>query len=160
MLSFLAAIFFLVAHAQMDHSKMNHHGGQHEMTEHKMNWGGASSCKIDEAWDYSLGMCLPLNIDGSEKTFYMIHGNAFLTGIWAEKPRGKDAQFAVPDMIMANVGQAIGQNHFLMLILCLPLNAGPFMKKVIQNFCKLVKVIKMMNPILTSNILIPHQLWE
>jgi len=91
-----------IANAQIDHSGMNHS---------RTNWG-PSSCKDDEAWDYAQGMCLPLNKESSEKTHFMVHGNAFLTGVWAEKPRGKD-QFAVPNMIMANYGKSIGESQLI-----------------------------------------------
>lgn len=48
--------------------------------------------------DHTQGMCLPLNLDASEKMNFMIHGNAFATGVRAEKPRGKD-QFAEKSII-------------------------------------------------------------
>lgn len=110
----LAAIALItnVAHAQMDHSGMDHSKtAKHVAMDHRIHWG-PSSCKDDEAWDYSQGMCLSLNLNGSEKTEFMIHGNAFLTGIWAEKPRGKN-QFAIPNMIMANYGRSVGESQFI-----------------------------------------------
>ena len=100
------------ANAQMDHSGMDHSKMTHENMDHRVHWG-PTSCKLDEAWDFSQGMCLPLNIDGSEKSQFMVHGNAFLTGVWAEKPRGKDGQFAIPNMIMANYGHSVSDKQFV-----------------------------------------------
>ncbi len=110
----LAAIILLsnFANAQMGHSGMDHSKMNHKMMDHREHWG-PTSCQSGEAWDNSQGMCLPLNTDGSEKMQFMIHGNAFLTGVWAEKPRGKDAQFTVPNMIMANAGRSIEGSHYL-----------------------------------------------
>lgn len=112
MFSLVAMIFMTnAANAQMDHSGMNHSKNNHQMMDHRADWG-PSSCGDDEAWDYSQGMCLKLNIDGSKKSQLMIHGNAFLTGVWAEKPRGKD-QFAIPHMIMANYGRSLSETQYI-----------------------------------------------
>lgn len=113
-----------LAQAQMDHSPMQHAMMDHEMIDHRNKWG-PSSCKDDEAWDNTPGMCLGLNLNSSEKMQFMIHGNAFLTGIWAEKPRGKD-QFAVPNMIMANLGRAVGESQYLNVNLMLTFERWTF----------------------------------
>lgn len=103
----------IMATAQMDHHKMQHDDMNHKMMDHRTRWG-SSSCNTDEAWDILQGMCTPLNIDGHKRFDFIIHGNAFLTGVWAEKPRGKD-QFAVPNMVMANIGSSVGQSQYLNL---------------------------------------------
>lgn len=100
-------VFFvpIMATAQMDHHEMQH--------DSKTRWG-SSLCNSDEVWDLLQGMCTPFNSDGHKRFDFMVHGNAFLTGVWAEKPRGKD-QFAVPNMIMANIGSSVGQSQYLNL---------------------------------------------
>lgn len=125
MISFIATVLLSnLAHAQTDHSHMHHAIMSHEMMEHRNKWG-PSSCNEDEAWDNTQGMCLALNLNGSEKMRFMIHGNAFLTGIWAEKPRGKD-QFAVPNMIMTNLGHSIGESQYLNVNLMLTFERWTF----------------------------------
>lgn len=126
----LAAIILLsnIANAQMDHSGMDHSKMNHEMMDHREHWG-PTSCQNSEAWDNSQAMCLPLNADGSEKMQFMVHGNAFFTGVWAEKPRGKDAQFAIPNMIMANAGRSVGDTHFLNANLMLTFERWTFHKE-------------------------------
>lgn len=114
---------------QMSHeaSAMKHEPSDHQMmVDNRKSWG-PSSCKVDEVWDYSQGMCNPLNMSGKEKKLIMVHGNAFLTGIWAEKPRGKD-QFAIPNMIMGNVGKTFGERHFLNANLMLTFEKWTFPK--------------------------------
>lgn len=111
----------IFAFAQMDHSKMNH-----ASMDHRTHWG-PSSCKDDEAWDNSQAMCLPINVNGQERHDLMVHGNAFATGIWAEKPRGKD-QFAIPNMLMTNMGTSIHQNQYLNLNLMLTFEKWTFSK--------------------------------
>lgn len=122
----LAAIVFIanIANAQMDHSGIDHSKMNHTMIDHRTEWG-PTSCQDSEAWDYSQGMCLPLNTNESEKTHLMVHGNAFLTGVWAEHPRGKN-QFAIPNMIMANYGRSIDERHFLNVNLMLTFERWTF----------------------------------
>lgn len=129
MIFHLAALFFAstIANAQMDHSNMSHSNMSHESMDSRMSWG-PSSCQKEEAWDYSQGMCLPLNTDGSMKSQFMVHGNAFLTGVWAEKPRGKD-QFAIPNMLMANYGRSIGDKQYLNANLMLTFERWTFHKE-------------------------------
>lgn len=125
LISFIATVLLSnLAHAQMDHSPKPQAMMGHEMMEHRNKWG-PSSCKDDEAWDNSQGMCLGLNLNSSEKMQFMVHGNAFLTGIWAEKPRGKD-QFAVPNMIMANLGRPVGESQYLNVNLMLTFERWTF----------------------------------
>jgi hypothetical protein len=111
---FLLLLASNISFAQMSHesSSMNHEPVDHQMmVDNRKSWG-PDFCEDDEVWDYSQGMCNPLNRSGKEKKLIMVHGNAFLTGIWAEKPRGKD-QFAIPNMIMGNIGKTFGERHFL-----------------------------------------------
>ncbi len=124
----LAAIVFLtnMANAQMDHSGLDHSKMNHAMMDHRTQWG-SSTCQDNEAWDYSQGMCLLLNKDGSEKSQLMIHGNAFFTGIWAEKPRGKD-QFAIPNMVMTNYGRSFGERQFVNVNIMLTFERWTFHK--------------------------------
>lgn len=128
-LSFQIAIAFAfitaeLAYAQMDHSSMDHSKMKSHMSDHRTTWG-PSSCKDDEAWDHAQGMCTKLNKNGAEEMHFMVHGNAFLTGIWAEKPRGKD-QFAVPNMLMANWGHSIGESQFFNVNLMLTFEKWTF----------------------------------
>jgi hypothetical protein len=95
-------------HGAMDHSAMDHSAMHHA--------SGPAGCGDDSVWDFSTGMCAPLPAEGRRQ--WMVHGNTFLTQVFEEGPRGRD-RFAVPNMVMADLGESLGRKHYLNLDLML-----------------------------------------
>lgn len=71
-----------------------------------------SQCGSMEYWDYARWMCMPKPMTGMPMSMWMVHGNAFGTGINAEGPRGGRA-FASANMLMADYGQSVADHHYL-----------------------------------------------
>ncbi len=73
-----------------------------------------ASCSRMEIWDISMGMCMPLAMEGMPMKMLMLHGNAFAVGITESGSRARSA-FAAPNMFMADIGTSLGANHYLNL---------------------------------------------
>ena len=71
-----------------------------------------AACSAMEVWDYNSAMCKPLPMKGMPMKMAMVHGNAFLVGITERGPRGR-TQLASPNMVMADVGKSVGDNHYV-----------------------------------------------
>lgn len=65
-----------------------------------------------EAWDYSMGMCMPRAMPDMPMKMLMLQGNTFANQTVAEKPRGRDG-FAAPNMLMMNIGSSAGDRHYI-----------------------------------------------
>jgi hypothetical protein len=57
-------------------------------------------------------MCMPFTMPDMPMSMAMVHGNAFLTGITEQGPRGR-RDFAVPDWVMGDLGRSVGDRHYL-----------------------------------------------
>ena len=67
-----------------------------------------------EVWDVAMGMCMPLPMAGMPMRMLMVHGNVFGVGTTEQGPRGRSA-FYSPNMVMADIGTSVGDNHYLNL---------------------------------------------
>ena len=75
---------------------------------------GPSDCSHMEAWDYATGMCMPLAMPGMPMTMVMVHGSSFFNQTFEEGARGQNA-FAVPNMLMTDIGQSVGDHQYINL---------------------------------------------
>jgi hypothetical protein len=73
-----------------------------------------SDCGSMEAWDFSMGMCMPLAMARMPMKMAMLQYNSFITHTNEQGPRGRNAM-SIPNMIMADVGSSIGDKHYLNL---------------------------------------------
>ena len=73
---------------------------------------GPNDCSENEAWDFSMGSCRQLAMYGMPMNMWMIHGNGFLVQTVAEGSRGRN-RFAIPNMIIAETGRSVGDNHYI-----------------------------------------------
>lgn len=112
-----------VIHAQ-DHA---HHHEDPVPPAHRHATGPAD-CGAMEVWDYSMAMCMPLPMADMPMSMVMLHGNAFAVQSARKSDRGRDA-FAVPNMIMADVGTSVGDNHYVNLDLMATLEKWTFPKE-------------------------------
>jgi hypothetical protein len=95
--------------SHMDHSAPE--ADQNGMSEHHHPMR-PSDCEDMEAWDYSMGMCMPLAMAGMPMKMLMVRGNAFATQAVEGGPRGRSA-LTVPDMFMADLGSSVGDRHYV-----------------------------------------------
>lgn len=92
-----------------DHQKMPEMKGHSMTSEMPM---GAKDCSENEVWDYSTASCRQLAMAGKPMSMWMLHGNAFLVQTIQAGPRGHN-RFAVPNMLMSEVGRSIGDRHYI-----------------------------------------------
>ena len=88
---------------------------------------GPKDCSEMEVWDYSTAACQPLAMAGMPMGMWMAHGNAFLVQTIAEGPRARN-RFAVPNMMMADAGHTVGDQHYLNVNLMLTFERWTFPK--------------------------------
>jgi len=88
---------------------------------------GPKDCSEMEVWDYSSAMCQPLAMAGMPMGMWMAHGNVFLVQTIGEGQRARN-RFAVPNMIMTDVGHTIGDRHYLNMNLMLTFERWTFPK--------------------------------
>jgi hypothetical protein len=81
-------------------------------------WQSPATCGAMMVWDVDTGMCEGLAMAGMPMRMFMVHGNAFGVRVWEQGPRARDA-WAVPDMLMTDLGTSIGDRHYLNLDLML-----------------------------------------
>lgn len=113
-----------IANAQGEHQ--GHDSNMAMGSGHQMAMG-PKDCSEMEIWDYSSGSCKPLN-KGKPAKMWMLHGNAFLVQTLAEGPRGR-SEFAVPNMIMGDVGSTVGERHYLNVNLMMTFEKWTFPKR-------------------------------
>src|SRR4051794_33378548 len=94
----LAFLLWIPTRAQAQH--------EHAMT--------AGACDQMEAWDYDMGMCMPIPMTGMPMSMIMVHANAFATYVTEQGPRGRSV-FATPNMFMIDAGTSIGNHHYFNL---------------------------------------------
>ena len=72
---------------------------------------GPSECEDMQAWDFSMGMCMPVPMEGMPMKMAMLHYNSFFMESIESGRRGKDA-LSVPNMFMVDLGSSIGDRHY------------------------------------------------
>ena len=113
------------SHAQESHSEHGSVPMSADSTSHQMPMS-PGDCKEMMKWDYSTASCQPVPMAGMPMKMWMIHGNAFFVQNFEEKPRG-DNKFAVPNMIMGDVGKSVGNYaHYINLNLMLTFEKWTF----------------------------------
>ena len=75
---------------------------------------GPSDVSAMEYWDVAMGMAMPLPMAGMPMRMLMLHGYGFGTMTAEEGPRGR-ADFASPNMFMADIGTSVGDVQYLNL---------------------------------------------
>ena len=71
-----------------------------------------ATCGEMGVWNPTTAMCDGMAMSGMSMTMLMMHGNAFLTQIVEQGPRGQSA-LASPNMFMLDAGRSIGERHFV-----------------------------------------------
>jgi len=105
--------------AQMEHSSQPHsQSSQKDKSEMKMKKYSypmmASDCTEMEVFDPTMSMCMPFPMEGMPMKMLMLTGNVFVVGSTSEGPRGRK-QVASPNMFMIDVGQTLGDRHYVNL---------------------------------------------
>lgn len=122
----ITMIFIGTAYGQHeDHQKMPSMKSHSMKSEMPM---GPKDCSEMEVWDYSTASCRQLAMAGMPMSMWMLHGNAFLVQTYQEGPRGHD-RFAVPNMIMSEVGRSVGDRHYVDANLMLTFEKWTFPKE-------------------------------
>jgi len=87
---------------------------QHQQEDEKQQYHpmGPSYCSDMEVWDVDFAMCMPLAMKGMPMQMFMLHGNGFGVYSTSSGPRGRSG-FSSPNMVMADLGSSLGDNHYL-----------------------------------------------
>jgi hypothetical protein len=72
---------------------------------------GSFHCGAMEYYNPPTMMCMPYAMPDMSASMAMVHGNAFLTGITEQGPRGR-RDIAVPNWVMADIGRSAGDRHY------------------------------------------------
>ena len=80
----------------------------------KIRATGPADCGDMTTWDYVMGMCMPRAAADMPMRMLMLNGNGFATQVHTARPRGTNA-LAGPNMFMIDLGQTVGDRHYLNL---------------------------------------------
>jgi hypothetical protein len=97
----------------------------HDMQSHPMS---PPECSEMQIWDFETASCQPFAMPGMPTSMWMIHGNMFAVQNFIEGSRGR-SEFAVPNMIMGDVGSSIGEKNYVNLDLMLTFEKWTFPDK-------------------------------
>src|SRR5579859_890955 len=105
--------------AEMGETSHSHHHSMdmsHDKSSYLLGPADASSMEV---WDVGMGMLMPFPMAHMPMTMLMLHGNGFFEAIAEEGVARGRADFAAPNMFMADLGTSIGDSQYLNLDLML-----------------------------------------